>query len=50
MPFRECQPLELGAFTEHVFAGYIKDANGEPVLPPGMKALLKDDLDKGFEF
>jgi len=24
--------------------------NGEPLLPPGMKELLKKDLDKGFDF
>ncbi|KAG8917281.1 hypothetical protein FRC01_002563 [Tulasnella sp. 417] len=29
---------------------YIKDAAGEPIMPPGMRQLLKDDLDKGFDF
>ncbi|KIO33196.1 hypothetical protein M407DRAFT_241179 [Tulasnella calospora MUT 4182] len=29
---------------------YIKDASGEPIMPPGMRQLLKDDLDKGFDF
>ncbi|CAE6387494.1 unnamed protein product [Rhizoctonia solani] len=29
---------------------YITDSNGEPILPEGMKALLKEDLNKGFDF
>ncbi|PPQ75935.1 hypothetical protein CVT26_006341 [Gymnopilus dilepis] len=29
---------------------YIADSNGEPRLPPGMKELLHEDLNKGFEF
>ncbi|CAE6419716.1 unnamed protein product [Rhizoctonia solani] len=29
---------------------YITDSKGEPILPEGMKALLKEDLNKGFDF
>lgn len=29
--------------------GYIADGP-EPRLPPGMKALLREDMDKGFDF
>ncbi|KAG8965355.1 hypothetical protein FRC03_000655 [Tulasnella sp. 419] len=29
---------------------YIRDEKGEPILPPGMRELLKEDLNKGFEF
>ncbi|CAE7105468.1 unnamed protein product [Rhizoctonia solani] len=29
---------------------YVADSEGEPILPEGMKALLKEDLNKGFEF
>lgn len=31
-------------------AGYIKGPDGEPLLPVGMKAHLKKDLDQSFEF
>jgi len=29
---------------------YIKNSGGVPILPPGMRELLRDDLDKGFDF
>ncbi|KAH7337653.1 SAM-dependent RNA methyltransferase [Rhizoctonia solani] len=29
---------------------YITDSKGEPILPEGMKTLLKEDLNKGFDF
>ncbi|QRV98938.1 SAM-dependent RNA methyltransferase [Ceratobasidium sp. AG-Ba] len=29
---------------------YITHPNGEPILPDGMKELLKEDLNKGFDF
>ncbi|KAL0945931.1 hypothetical protein HGRIS_012212 [Hohenbuehelia grisea] len=29
---------------------YITDKDGEPKLPPGMRKLLHDDLNKGFDF
>ncbi|CAE6466321.1 unnamed protein product [Rhizoctonia solani] len=29
---------------------YITDSKGEPILPEGMKALMKEDLNKGFDF
>ncbi|CAE6510241.1 unnamed protein product [Rhizoctonia solani] len=29
---------------------YITDSKGEPILPEGMKVLLKEDLNKGFDF
>jgi ribosome biogenesis SPOUT family RNA methylase Rps3 len=28
---------------------YVTDKEGEPILPKGMRKLLKDDMDKGFE-
>ncbi|KAM0791431.1 hypothetical protein ACM66B_005889 [Microbotryomycetes sp. NB124-2] len=28
---------------------YVKDDKGEPILPDGMKKLLRDDMDKGFD-
>lgn len=40
----------LGEDLVHLitFQGYILE-NGQPKLPPGMKQLLQDDLNKGFE-
>lgn len=52
LPTLACDP-ELQRHLRHAFVddiGYIKDASGEPVMPPGMRQLLKDDLDKGFDF
>lgn len=28
---------------------YVTDKDGQPILPPGMKELLYDDMDKGFD-
>lgn len=28
---------------------YVTDANGEPILPDGMRKLLQDDMEKGFD-
>ncbi|SCV72143.1 BQ2448_4837 [Microbotryum intermedium] len=28
---------------------YVADAQGEPILPKGMKELLREDMDKGFD-
>ena len=28
---------------------YVRDNEGEPILPRGMKKLLQDDMDKAFE-
>ena len=28
---------------------YVTDAKGEPILPDGMRQLLQDDMDKGFD-
>ncbi|KAK4054415.1 hypothetical protein OIV83_000909 [Microbotryomycetes sp. JL201] len=28
---------------------YVQDERGEPILPDGMKKLLRDDMDKGFD-
>ncbi|KAM0752312.1 DUF431-domain-containing protein [Meredithblackwellia eburnea MCA 4105] len=28
---------------------YVTDAKGEPILPDGMRELLRDDMDKGFD-
>ena len=28
---------------------YVRDSEGEPILPRGMKKLLQDDMDKAFE-
>ncbi|KAK4056742.1 hypothetical protein OIO90_002294 [Microbotryomycetes sp. JL221] len=28
---------------------YVKDEQGEPILPPGMRQHLRDDMDKGFD-
>lgn len=28
---------------------YVADAQGEPILPQGMRKLLQDDMDKSFD-
>ena len=52
MPFRESRlsvVLFLGRHFSEETPGYI--ANGkDPVLPPGMRDHLKEDLDKSFDF
>jgi hypothetical protein len=30
-------------------AGYIADENGEPILPPGMKKHLQDDMNRTID-
>ena len=54
MPFRKPNQLRWRSpWLVDLFGcciGYIKSSSGEPCLPPGMKELLKQDLDKGFDF
>lgn len=49
MPFRMRFTVFLECLLTCYGVGYMRTAEGEPVLPPGMKQLLKDDLDKGFD-
>lgn len=45
MPFRE---FSLPCPT-HTRVGYVTDANGDPILPPGMKDHLKADLNRTID-
>ena len=48
MPFRESLVLHSKARIQLVYEeGYIA-VGGSALLPPGMKDLLKEDLNKGF--
>ena len=50
MPFSEYIPQGSAIEAETLrYEGYIAK-NGEPILPPGMREHLKDDLDKSFDF
>lgn len=50
MPFRKSFVIVYHFDFNPVFPqGYIA-RNGEPLLPPGMRDLLKEDLNKNFEF
>jgi hypothetical protein len=33
-----------------IATGYIADDRKEPILPPGMRELLHEDLNKSFDF
>ncbi|KAG8792482.1 hypothetical protein FRC12_005982 [Ceratobasidium sp. 428] len=49
MPFRTL--FQLRSSPPHLIGlGYIARPDGEPILPEGMKELLKEDLNKGFDF
>ncbi len=52
MPFSKYHPSDLLVFeiTASAFVEYIADTDGNPRLPPGMRELLHEDLNKGFEF
>ncbi|KAG6836428.1 hypothetical protein H0H93_008070 [Arthromyces matolae] len=53
MPFRMLSVALVYIFriANHYVKGYIVASDGkEPVLPPGMRELLHEDLNKGFEF
>jgi ribosome biogenesis SPOUT family RNA methylase Rps3 len=50
MPFRKSIDFEIQKyeFNPCMRKGYIA-VGGKALLPPGMKELLKEDLDKGFD-
>ena len=48
MPFRTFLNFQLSGYLNPM-TGYIS-VDGEPLLPQGMKELLKKDLDRAFEF
>ncbi|KAF5384371.1 hypothetical protein D9615_003484 [Tricholomella constricta] len=51
MPFSELAPSNLPMVAAERMKGYIADVDGkEPLLPPGMKKLLHEDLNKSFDF
>ena len=49
MPFRESTRPHTVTKDWRLIPGYVKDAQGEPILPPGMKEHLKADLDRTIE-
>ena len=44
MPFR----MSL-SYSRLIDAGYVVDAEGQPILPPGMKEHLQKDLDRTID-
>jgi hypothetical protein len=42
---------ELRSYSDAwVFLGYVSDSDGQPILPPGMKDHMYEDLNRSFDF